>query len=237
MATIKLGAIITDVRGAIGGTIFSRNANASYAKNFTKPTNPNTQRQQAVRGLFAQVAQAWRDLTDEQRESWVVSAALSEFSYTNKVGEQSFYTGSQLFMKLNNQLLQLNPTATPFVTAPEPLSLTDIFQLSVNASQASGIGLSVNNAVDLPAGQEVLVYATGQVSNGVYRPKGSMFKLLGAYPTIGFGAIDGALLTADYVARFGAPAEDDVTWFKVETYAPATGQTIPGQMVKVVVTA
>lgn len=237
MATIKLGSFVTDIRGSIGGTIYSRNANASYAKNFTKPTNPDTTAQQVVRGIFSQIAQAWRSLTDSERESWITAAALSEFSYTNKVGENSFYTGSQLYMKLNGNLLQANPTATPFTTAPSPISLTAIFLGAVVAdSVGQSVEITINGGVNLPAGQEVKVYSTGPVSAGVYRPKGSMFKLIGSFPTVAAGQPNILATSSSYLAKFGPLVAGNSVWFKLETYAPATGQTIPGVQEKVIVT-
>lgn len=235
MATIKWGAIGVDVRGSIGGTIFSKNANASYAKNFTKPTNPDTTGQQTVRGIFGTVSQLWKTLTDAERQSWIDAAA--NFPYTNKVGETSYYTGSQLFNKLNGQLLQGDPAAVIFTTAPSLLSLTSIFQMTTALSVASGGTLTVNNTTDLPVGQEVLVFATGPISNGVYRPKKNQFKRIGSYPTVGFGSIDGAAYTADLIAKTGPLVAGEVRWVRSETYAPATGQTLPGVMYKAVVTA
>lgn len=239
MATLKFGAAVVDIRGSIGGWIFARNANASYAKRFTKPTNPDTGGQQEVRGIFSEVSQAWKDLSDAERNAWVEAAALSEWSYLNKVGEVSYYTGSQLFNKLNGQLRQLNPVATLFSTPPTALSLTAIYQLSFIPTDdpTEGFFLSVNNSVDLPAGQQVKVYSTGPVSPGVYRPKGSQFKLLGTFPTAGSGTPDIEDVTTAYLAKFGALVIGQNIWCKVETYAPATGQTIPGSMEKAVVIA
>jgi hypothetical protein len=78
----------------------------------------------------------------------------------------------------------------------------------------------------------MLVSATGPISAGVYRPKDNQFKRLVAVTVTG-GIGDPIPLDAAYVARFGQPVAGQVVWIKVETYAAATGQVIPGYMIRV----
>ena len=99
MATIKFSAIVSDVRGIVGGNIFSRGANGSYVKSFTKPVNKNTQIQQTTRNNLAVYSAKWRQLTDGDRQAWI--DATSQQKYSNRVGTASTYTGFQLFMKTN----------------------------------------------------------------------------------------------------------------------------------------
>ena len=241
MASIKLGAYVTEIRGKVGGTVFSKSANGSYTKNFSKPVNTNTGRQQTVRGLFSQVSQYWRQLSDEEREAW--AAAAPEFPYQNRVGETSTYTGSQLFAKLNMARFQQDPGAEYMTNPPSPSSLTAIYSAVATLATDSpnvNITITINGGTGLGAGQLAYVMATRGLSQGVYRPKDNVFKLLGSFAVSNAGVVDTpaqVLLDAAYIAKFGVPATGSAVWFKLMTFEPETGQLIPGTMVKVTVTA
>src|SRR3989304_8150625 len=100
MAKIIFGDIITDMRGKIGGAIYSRNGSCSYKKNFTMPTNPQTEAQSIVRAVFAAIMQAWGNtLTALERLSW--SDGRLNFPFTNNLGQTYYLSASQLFTKLN----------------------------------------------------------------------------------------------------------------------------------------
>lgn len=74
MAQIKFGAFVTDMRGKIGGSVFSKNKNGAYAKNKVTPSNPQSGAQMAVRNLLAGFAQQWRTLTETTRQGWIDGA-------------------------------------------------------------------------------------------------------------------------------------------------------------------
>lgn len=230
MATVVYSSIgITEMRGKAGGNIFTRNANGSYMKKNTKPTNPDTALQQASRAIFSQVAQAWRELTDEQRQAWIEAAP--NFPYTNRAGDTAYYTGQQFFMKLNSSRLQLNPTDPILTTPPSPVSLDAIYaleDLNMTYDESSSVlvmATTINNLSGLPAGQSAMVYVTGVVSPGVMRPK--KFIRLGAItPTVSGEVNFGAL----YEARLGVPADGGKIFVKMETVDDASGITIPGTM-------
>ena len=103
MLLIKWSGIgITEARGRAGGTIFSKNKGGHYAKNFTNPNNPQSPAQQAVRGIFGDLSQAWRQLTQVQRDAW--DEAAPTFPVINKLGEVIFLSGQGLHMQLNLNL-------------------------------------------------------------------------------------------------------------------------------------
>lgn len=99
MATVKFSAVVSDVRGKIGGNVFARGKNGSYIRSFSMPRNANSQIQQVRRNNFSYYSAKWRSLTVNERRQWVLSAA--SLPYNNRVGETSFYSGFQQFMRVN----------------------------------------------------------------------------------------------------------------------------------------
>jgi hypothetical protein len=100
MALIKLGTIVTDIRGAIGGVIFSRNKSGAIARQRTTPVNPRTPLQNAIRALVASISQAWRASTSTvQKAAWAVFG--SNVDAKNKLGEVIKLSGFNQFMKSN----------------------------------------------------------------------------------------------------------------------------------------
>ncbi len=103
MAKVKFGGGVSEIRGAIAGTVFSRNASGAYMRNRVKGTVSNSPAVTAQRQLFTALVSGWRDLTDEERNSWREGAQA--FTTSDAVGERVVYTPNQLYMKLNGNLL------------------------------------------------------------------------------------------------------------------------------------
>ena len=105
MALVKFGAGIVDMRGSIAGNTFARNRAGAYVRARTKPINPNTSRQQAVRNILQQLVNDWsQTLTSANRTAWNQYAAAVPM--TNKLGEEQLLTGFNMFIRSNVALLQ-----------------------------------------------------------------------------------------------------------------------------------
>jgi len=100
MALIKFGGGITEMRGSIAGNVFSRNRYGAYVRARTKPINPNTSRQQAVRASVAELTVRWSStLTAVQRTAWNLYA--SSVPMLNKLGETIYLSGFNHFVRSN----------------------------------------------------------------------------------------------------------------------------------------
>ena len=99
MASIRFSALVSDVKGSVGGNVFQSNANGAFVRTKSTPVNRNTEAQQNQRLIMSVYAQKWQGLTDEDRQAWKDAAPLQP--YINRLGEQKIYTGYQLFMKTN----------------------------------------------------------------------------------------------------------------------------------------
>jgi len=100
MALVKFGAGIVGMSGSIGGTTFARNRYGSYARSKTKPVNPNTSNQSAVRAAVSYVTELWHNtLTAAQRTAW--GAYAQAVAMTNRLGETTYLTGFNHFVRSN----------------------------------------------------------------------------------------------------------------------------------------
>jgi hypothetical protein len=197
MAKILFTAFMADARGKVNGSVFSKNKGGSYIRTKVTPVNPQTTAQQNSRNRIATFSQAWRGLTQTQRNSWINSAV--NFPYTDIFGNIKYLSGSSLYVKLN---VNLAITGTAAIDdAPSPVSLPAITALSVTAAAGTPAVSIVFAATPVPAGYSMVIEAAGNVGAGksfvknLYR----QIAVRAAASTSPFNA-----LTA-YEAVFGAP--------------------------------
>ena len=130
MAVIKLGSIITDIAGSIGGTTFRRTStgHAVYNKQGrqVKSAFAKASRKNELGNIFSN----WYNLSEKEREQWAVNA--STYPLKDKFGNTKYLTGRQLYTKLNSQLLPANAISNvesfdPFVAhAPVNINSFDV---------------------------------------------------------------------------------------------------------------
>lgn len=112
-----------DVRGKVGGIVFSKCKQGSTVRLRVNPSQPQTADQMLVRGYLATASAAWAGLTDGQRTSWETYA--STHPVTNVFGETTYLSGHQYYCKCAALLLALGksaPTTPPAVAAPTNVS-------------------------------------------------------------------------------------------------------------------
>jgi hypothetical protein len=158
---MKFGAIVTDGRGKIGGHVASKNRGGAYLRTKVTPANGKTVAQNAVRAIFTTLAQAWRGLTEGQRQAW--NAAVTNFSRTNIFGDLINPSGINLFQRLNNNLLSISEGMISEPPLPSEVGACVIQGISVVTSD-DPFELTLSNAV--PAGTNVKVFATAPMSAG-----------------------------------------------------------------------
>ena len=103
MALVKYGGGVVQMSGSIAGNTFARNRYGNYVRSRTKPTNPNTAAQQAVRSSLAALTTRWsQTLTAAQRTAWNLYG--SSVSMTNKLGETMNLSGFNHYIRSNSYL-------------------------------------------------------------------------------------------------------------------------------------
>lgn len=109
MALLKFGGGITEMRGSMAGNVYSRNRYGAYMRARTKPTNPNTARQAAVRGYMQNLTTRWaQTLNAAQRAAWNLYG--SNVVMTNRLGESINLSGYNHYVRSNTWRLDLGQT-------------------------------------------------------------------------------------------------------------------------------
>lgn len=103
MAIFKLGAIITEIAGSIGGSTFRRTKTNPIIMNKVQRINRSKLRQNAQLNYISQLFKKWSILPDEFKITWYTAAGL--FQFPDKFGVLRYLTPRQLFTKLNGQLI------------------------------------------------------------------------------------------------------------------------------------
>ena len=103
MALVKYGGGIVQASGSIAGTTHARNRFGNYVRARTKPVNPNSASQGAVRTALSYLAMIWASLlTAAERTSWNTYAAA--VAIKNRLGETVYGTGFNHFIGWNSAL-------------------------------------------------------------------------------------------------------------------------------------
>lgn len=122
MSLVKYGGGIVQMSGSIAGNTFARNRFGNYVRSRTKPVNPNSVLQAAVRGFIALLTQRWHDtLTPAQRIEWNTYAAA--VAMKNRLGEVTYVTGFNMYIRSN--CVRLNLGQNKCDAGPTVLSLPE----------------------------------------------------------------------------------------------------------------
>jgi hypothetical protein len=106
MALVKLGGGIIGISGSMAGNTFSRNSAGSYLRSRTKPVNPNSVYQAAVRNYLSMLVERWNGVLDAtQRGAWETYA--SAITMKNRLGENIKISGFDHYLRVNIVRLQL----------------------------------------------------------------------------------------------------------------------------------
>jgi hypothetical protein len=184
MASIKLGSIASDIRGSIGGTVFSRNGGGAYAKQRIKGTNPNTAGQQLVRSIVSGFWLAWSLLTAAVRTDWATYAA--NITLVNRLGDNINISGYNMYCRTKAIIERLGLTMP--AAAPTTMALPSSDPSIAVTPSAGGKTLSItfNNAMAWAnqVGGELIIYQ-GRPQNATKNSYSGPFNII--------AKIDGAI--------------------------------------------
>lgn len=98
-------ALATEMSGSLGGLVASHNRGGLYLRARAIPTNPNSQFQQVIRAIVAQLAALWNEtLTGLQRRNWDSYAA--GVPLPDRLGEPRNVGGLAMYIRSNTPRLQ-----------------------------------------------------------------------------------------------------------------------------------
>ena len=165
MALVKYGGGVVQMSGSVGGDTFARNRFGNYVRARTKPINPNSAGQQAVRAALTLLTQVWAStLTAAQRTAWNLYA--SNVAMKNRLSQTIHLTGFNHFIRSNNVLARFG--GTPIAAGPVIFELPEKDPtLSLVASEA-GQQISISWDNGLPWADEdgaFIYFYQGQPQN------------------------------------------------------------------------
>lgn len=216
MAKIKFSAMVSEVRGKLNGSVFSKNRGGAYLRNKVTPVNLQSLAQGKVRASLTNLSQSWRGLTEAQRAAW--NTAVANFATTDIFGDIKSPSGINLYTKINLNLANIAQAA--LTTPPLPSSVGVFNSLTITAT-ASTAALSVAfTQAGIAAGQTVVVEATTQLSAGKNFVK-SEFRKIGTF-TGGTASPYNAL--SAYTAKFGPLVAGQKIFIRMKAVSNTTGQ-------------
>ena len=226
MAKIKLGAIVTDIRGKLGGHVFSKNRSGAYMRTKVTPTNPQTSYQSLVRGIFAAISSAWSSLTDTQRLSF--RDKVQQYTSTDIFGDIKVPSGKTLHHKLNQNLELSGQTQVSTCPSPEEVPFANMLSATGSIANADLNVYLLGNTV----GSKLMIFGTPSLSQGTKFVK-NQFRLLGSIAGVDDTDFD---ILSIYNAKFGAfvAGANVVIGVKVIN---ANGQASPMETLKAAITA
>lgn len=174
MAKLRFGTLITDSRGSVEGTTFSRNRFGATARGRKPPILKRTQFTTQIRSTLATFSKRWSStLTQVQRDAWLALAVANPV--TDVFGNAHALTGHQLYIRAN-QLLTSAGVATIDV-APVDQAITGLTSASIVATAPATLTVTFA-ATPLAAGHRLYLLATPNLSPG-QTPDVSQMRFIG----------------------------------------------------------
>lgn len=216
MALIKLTAIVDNISGKLNGTVFAKNKGGHYMRSKSKPTNPRTAQQMAVRGAFGAISSAWRSLPEAARNAW--NEIASDFPYINKLGDSKVLSGFALHQKLNRNIGLVEGDALQYPPAPQGVASISEITPSFKVSELKVEGAAVS---ELGQKNKVVIYATPAISPGVSNFQNRLRQIqIADVDDLGTGIN----ITTAYSRLFGAPVEGQKIGIAVRAINENTGE-------------
>lgn len=138
------GILGSQMSGAVGGIVASRNRSGPYFRARAIPSNPNTEFQQEVRSAMSQLSARWSGvLTPDERSAW--DAYSLNVPLTNRVGDPVNVGGLGMYQRCNIPLIQTGQAGGVIIdTAPTIYNLGEYTAPSIDSALAVSNALSIN---------------------------------------------------------------------------------------------
>lgn len=100
MALVRYGGGVIQMSGSVAGNTYARNRYGNYMRARTKPVNPKSAYQVAIRGAMAVLVELWNDVSMvDLRAGWDTYA--DNVTMKNKLGESIKLSGFNHFIRSN----------------------------------------------------------------------------------------------------------------------------------------
>lgn len=206
MASIKMGAIVTDIRGKLGGHVFQKGNQSRVMRTGRKTpkriTELNTLTQNRVNARIS----GYNALSDANKAIW--NSVANQHTFKNRFGDTVLYTGRQLYLYLNNNLSRAGlSNITSGAGLNSRVNAPAFSSIAFNI----GAGTCTSGGATAPSGSRY-VYMMQKISRNAVSPNPNKFIFNLSASSTSFNT---NIVYPQYVARFGVPALTDNIWFKV----------------------
>jgi len=212
------GAIVSEIRGKIAATVFSRNKGGAVIRNRIKPINRRSVLQSSRRQVLGNLASSFRGLTAAEIAGW--NSAAANFPLQDTLGQTIYLSGEALYVRFNANLVLIGESQ--ITAAPAPFAFA-IFTATIaveDATVAAAFDITFTPS-PMTAGNTLAVFATGSLSAGISAPNASAFRFIGQIDPADATPQD---LIAGYVAVFGNPVAGQKVFAEFRPIATASGQ-------------
>lgn len=235
MAKIKTTSLLAEIRGKLGGIVFSSNGHGFYAKSLVTPVQPRTQAQTERRNWFSDAVRSFNAMTPIQIAAWQAFAADPTNTRYDYFGDPYLPTAINQYASIN--LLRQSAGLSRTNTAPTGALPSALPNMSVFIDfQAAGGNSTLSALAAFPASVAyVHVLFRIWASLGRTSPPLPLY-FLDVYPKASFPvdiqadltSIVGAMPTDGnwYVAL--APLSTEFRIGTTKTYAGRSGDTVTG---------
>ncbi len=226
MARLKLGVLVSDIRGSIKGSTFQRTNSGLVLKSISKKPNKLSSSSLVVRSIMNNSQIEWAKLTVSQRDIW------ASFSNYNKIKQKNsseyILNGQQLFIKINaiRKLYNLSVLQVP------EFSKCTILPVDIVATLVAGdLTLTTNRLINSNI-EFLTIKATIPVRKTINNA-GSRYR------EIIFNTVTGTVFNigAEYLATTGAVLNiGDTIFIKYTNIDKLSGIGMPVSTIKVTLT-
>jgi len=220
MALLKLGAVVSDIRGSVGGSTFARTSAGLVLKNKCSPVNKNTNRQSLVKNFISTLQQNWLALSQDQRDCWKLWTSFNPVLQNNISG--NFINAQQTFIRLN-----LYRQLYGFAIIEDPVfNKAAILPVTASVGLAAGLLVLTTSRVMVPAEEFIVLFLTTSLSLTINNP-GSLFRSM-IFTTTASSTFD---VTTAYTNVFGTgPTGGSKIFMKFTTLDAVSGILFPFQI-------
>lgn len=213
MGTYKLSVLLDGIKGKVGNVVFQGKKTIRKKVN---PANPKTTLQVASRAKISSFSKAWGALSESQRTAWGNAAKSGAYSRPDEWGEPFNPTGEQLYIEVNITASLAGGSAISNVpTAATFASIT----LGTLTLTATGSVMTQAFTGTLGANEQLVIFASGQVSAGRMSANESSYRVIGGYS--GASPINFA---GNYTTKYGTLAAGKKVFLRIEQINALTGQ-------------
>ena len=195
MASVQYGAMITGLKGNVGGQTFQNGNVAKVLRNkgYKKGGTSAARSLQLTRLVTASTS--WRSLSGAHRQAW--NASAGNWAFKDKFGNTYYGTGYQKYVAESIAFMMIGGYVG---TTPDmPTSITAPGPVSVDYSLGAGAFIEITNAAMV--NQYLFIFASYPMSVG-RNSNNARYRLLSNPNVLGTNSQE---FDADYVAVYGAP--------------------------------